>query len=242
MKRWATGFSLVELMIVIAVISILATALFVNFSNSTEISRDAQRKADLVNLQNAIELYRLEEGRFPEACKGPTVDYPDIVLSGHSGIYECVLASEQYIEELAPKYIPELPRDPKLNGDDSGYVYAVNASGTAYKVMALDTVESETVDSGNKFFRCDSSFPLSFFDFSNNTSPQDPGLCVRSRTRPDGNMNTYMVSGGSYSVCRDSGLYGNDFALSGGYSTSDRGNSSYPEKGYEYDTEIVRCQ
>jgi len=253
MKRWHLGFSLIELMIVLSIIAILAAVIFVNFNDSAAISRDAQRKADLRLLQNAIELYKLDNGRYPEACNGPTdsgnVNGTGLVLSGHAGTLVCPSGTE-YIVGLAPKYIQTLPKDPKLSSinPNSGYVYAVNTSRTVYKIMALDTVEKDFIitddlvplEVGHEFFRCGSSFPLGIASLAFDTTPSDPGLCQRSRTRATGGWDQDRVT---FNACTNLNIYTNDYALSGGYSTDNgcvTGNN--PEKCYEFDTEIVRCQ
>ena len=52
------GFTLVELLIVVAIIGILSTLLMANFIGVRQRARDAQRKADLRQIQSALELYR----------------------------------------------------------------------------------------------------------------------------------------------------------------------------------------
>lgn len=144
------GLTLIEVLVVIAIIGILAAVISVNAVESGKISRDAKRQADLRMLQSAVELYKNKEGRYPEACNGADS------WSGQLGTdYECADDSTQYIIALAPKYIPVLPQDPKINGVTSGYVYRTNADGTVYKIMAMRTVESESVDYYHEFKSCD---------------------------------------------------------------------------------------
>jgi prepilin-type N-terminal cleavage/methylation domain-containing protein len=153
------GFSLIEILIVVAIISILAVVGVANFSDSSAGARDAQRQTDLKNLQNAIETYRSQNGRYPAGCNG--VAY----WSGQLGTnYECSLAlgasstaagTGQYIYGLAPEYISVLPTDPRLNGIDSGYVYRTNAGGTVYKLKAHRTVETEVLTYQHPLKPCD---------------------------------------------------------------------------------------
>ena len=51
------GFTLIELLVVISIIGILATFLIANFNAARQRARDAQRKADLRNIQTALRLY-----------------------------------------------------------------------------------------------------------------------------------------------------------------------------------------
>lgn len=63
-QRW---FTLIELMIVIAIIAILATALFPTVSNYIERGRDAARVSHLKDISNAIGAYFADFNRFPPA-------------------------------------------------------------------------------------------------------------------------------------------------------------------------------
>tara|TARA_B100002051_G_C16744745_1_gene646738 strand:- start:6073 stop:6804 length:732 start_codon:yes stop_codon:yes gene_type:complete len=237
------GFTLAELLVVIAVISILSSFIFVNVSDSRASARDAQRKSDLRELQSAIELYRLDNGTYPSGCNGYTDSLTPVFSGEPDGAHPCPLGDPEYIIGLAPEYIRKLPNDPFLNGG-GGYVYLVNQSGSAYKVMALDTVESELVAQSSDFFRCDPTYRIIQANDGGSFGSQslnDPGICTRVRTRATGNLNQDLGTpadfGSPYEVCHLASEYENDYALSGGYSTG----FSEP-KAIEFDTEIVRCK
>ena len=51
------GFTLVELLIVMAIISILATLIVGGFRSSQMRGRDGARKSDLKQISNALELF-----------------------------------------------------------------------------------------------------------------------------------------------------------------------------------------
>lgn len=61
------AFSLIEIIIVIAVLGILATTAFVVLNPTTQRSKanDAKRLSDINNLAKAIEIYRLDTGVYP---------------------------------------------------------------------------------------------------------------------------------------------------------------------------------
>lgn len=159
MKRLSAGFTLVEIIVTVSIIAILASVIYANFNDGSAQSRDAKRKADLVLLQNAIELYKNDNGRYPAGCNGAGV------WSGQASTNFACSSGSQYIVGLAPKYIRVLPTDPRIgaaesNGSgalaaDSGYMYLTNAPGTVYKLVARNTVETETLNYDSDFKSCD---------------------------------------------------------------------------------------
>ena len=153
-KNISRGFTLIEVLVVIAIISVLAGAIAINSADSNKQARDEKRQADLRALQSAIEMYKNKNGVYPAGCNGPDV------WSGEKGSgsgYKCTDGTDDYIRDLAPEFIPVLPKDPKLNSSvaNSGYVYMVNLSRTVYKLMVMNTVESETVTYSHPLKSCD---------------------------------------------------------------------------------------
>jgi type II secretion system protein G len=63
MKRY--GFTLIELLIVIAILAILSAMITGNFLTSLKKGRDAKRKADLENIQKALEMYYEDVKAYP---------------------------------------------------------------------------------------------------------------------------------------------------------------------------------
>lgn len=159
MKKHSFGFTLVEVIVVVSVIAILAAVIYANFNQGSAQARDAQRKADLRLVQNALELYKLEHGRYPEGCNGANGD----AWSGESKYADkCAGGGADYIRGavgrgFAPEFIPVLPKDPRPGTADAdyGYVYRTNAQGTVYKFVARNSVETETVNYSTEFSPCD---------------------------------------------------------------------------------------
>ena len=58
------GFTIVELLIVIAVIAILAAITSVTYVETQQEARDARRKSDLTIIENAMKAYKMENGDF----------------------------------------------------------------------------------------------------------------------------------------------------------------------------------
>jgi prepilin-type N-terminal cleavage/methylation domain-containing protein len=156
-KATERGFTLVELMVVAAIISVLSAVLFASFDEGRKQSRDKIRRAELKELQLAIELYKAQNGLYPERGCGVTNNN---IWTG-PGPQTPTLAVEcpEYIVGLAPSYVASLPLDPNQEQDSNkGYLYLTNSARTSYKLMAYKSVENETVSStAHEFARCPSS-------------------------------------------------------------------------------------
>jgi prepilin-type N-terminal cleavage/methylation domain-containing protein len=71
MKRRKKGFTLIELMIVIAIIAILAAVLVPNFMRAREASRLTACKSNLKSLSTAMETYSNDfDGMYPGGTQG----------------------------------------------------------------------------------------------------------------------------------------------------------------------------
>lgn len=68
MTQTKQGFTLIELMIVVAIIGILTALVTVNLQGARERARDAQRKGNLEHIQVALELYKNDHDpqRYPD--------------------------------------------------------------------------------------------------------------------------------------------------------------------------------
>lgn len=243
MKNSLRGFTFVELMIVVALVGILASAIYANFNSGGAQARDAQRMADLRNIQSALELYKNKWGRYPEGCNGPTTQRLVAVWSGQVGTnYACPGGETRYILGATSRYfdefMPVLPTDPKLNGSDSGYVYTVNQAGSVYKLMALKTLESKEVEFNDEFSRCGDMSQV----VANATDAAKINECsfVPSNPNPSGAYQYNFAGGGGQIPPCDTPANRNatkkDLALSGGYA----GNGI--PKANEYYTDIIRCR
>lgn len=67
MKRTFKGFTLVELLVVMAILGVLVTLIGTSFRSTQIRGRDVQRKSDLKQIANALELFFNDYGYYPEA-------------------------------------------------------------------------------------------------------------------------------------------------------------------------------
>jgi len=76
-KRIESGFTIIELLIVIAIIGILATLVLTNFQGAQAKGRDTVRKNDINSIYQKLEEYYNEQGGYPDGALSSTV-FPGI--------------------------------------------------------------------------------------------------------------------------------------------------------------------
>ena len=65
--RSQRGWTLIELLIVISLITILASLALTNYRNSVQASREAVLKSDLFRMRDAIDQYYADKGKYPQS-------------------------------------------------------------------------------------------------------------------------------------------------------------------------------
>ena len=69
-RKSDSGFTLIELMIVIVIIGILATMLIPKIMNAPDDAKRTAAKADIKTIESALKLYRLDTGTYPTTEQG----------------------------------------------------------------------------------------------------------------------------------------------------------------------------
>jgi len=67
---WTTGFTLIELMVVIVILGILATIIMPKILDRPEQARRMKAKVQIRNFQSALALFKTDTGRFPTTSEG----------------------------------------------------------------------------------------------------------------------------------------------------------------------------
>jgi prepilin-type N-terminal cleavage/methylation domain-containing protein len=64
-KDMKKGFTLIEIMVVIAIMGVLITMIAGSFVASQKKARDLKRKSDIVQVGKSMEIYFYDKGRYP---------------------------------------------------------------------------------------------------------------------------------------------------------------------------------
>lgn len=118
------GFTLLELVVVMAIIGILAAIGISSFATTQVKARDARRKGDLSSLTKALEAYNTDHGSYPLSSAGEIVCNADTSAT-------CAWGSE-FVDEKGTVYMAQLPEDPKA----FEYQYVAESTGSWFAVLA----------------------------------------------------------------------------------------------------------
>jgi prepilin-type N-terminal cleavage/methylation domain-containing protein len=157
------GFTLIETLVVVAILGILASIMFVAFSNAKDKARDTARKAEISSFGRFLKL-----GCYtPDA--GPGEYDLDVIAT------ELAAKNPQYAQMVS-----NLPKDPKSGTVSvSGYNYIVDISGkcvlyanleNAGEQVTLPGISSPTPGGGTGVFEAPSAGingSTKFFQYSN---------------------------------------------------------------------------
>ncbi len=124
------GFTLIELLVVITIIGILIAIATVSYVNSQQKGNDGKRKSDLKAVQQALELYFQQNGKYP---------------AGSSGSIQCNITGDSTTKTWGTSpftcgsitYLNLLPKDSKYQSTN-GYYYSSSGSPPNSYVISAD--------------------------------------------------------------------------------------------------------
>jgi general secretion pathway protein G len=92
------GFSLIEIMVVVVILGILASIVVPKIMSRPDEARIVKAKQDVLAIQNALDLYKLDNGTYPSTDQGlvALVEKP----------------SSSPVPENWQQYLKSLPKDP----------------------------------------------------------------------------------------------------------------------------------
>lgn len=65
MKKTNTGFSLIELLVVISILAIISVVAYVNFGWATDKAYTSRKMSDLTTIEKALQMYKIDNNRYP---------------------------------------------------------------------------------------------------------------------------------------------------------------------------------
>ncbi|MBI4114870.1 MAG: prepilin-type N-terminal cleavage/methylation domain-containing protein [Candidatus Niyogibacteria bacterium] len=119
------GFTLLELLVVVAIIGLLASLVSAFVSSARERSRDARRLSDVDAFKKALEFYVTSNGRYPSS-EGGGPPWKNSCEDGPDWIPDIVAAG----------YIQALPLDP-VNSVNEDICYFYRSNGSDFKLAAF---------------------------------------------------------------------------------------------------------
>lgn len=94
MRRISRGFTIIELLVVVAVIGILATITLIGFNRYQADTRDSQRSSQVTIISEALERYYEKNGEYP-SCPSLTGTASDVTSTVLTGLEAKTLVSPQ---------------------------------------------------------------------------------------------------------------------------------------------------
>jgi prepilin-type N-terminal cleavage/methylation domain-containing protein len=173
-QQFRSGFTLVELLVVISIIGILASIGLVAFRSAQSRSRDAERKSDLKELTSALELFYSDYGKYPSSGNG------QILACGYNAVTgvgtPCTWGESEFRDitgagNTKTIYFKVLPKD-KTAGHTYYYrTVSVNSvADSGFQIYAyLENKEDASIISTN--VSCGANTNCNFAVTSTNTTP-----------------------------------------------------------------------
>lgn len=148
--RKQDGFTLVELLIVIAIIAILASVMAPTMQDFMARARNAGRMANLDTLHVAIFAFQRDNGSYPSAAWAWRGE------AGYGSYPHC--DANGYVPGLCPTYIARLPADPMagrfnpaVGWVNNGFLYLSN--GVDFKLLSHGGPEAPNHRYGDESFK-----------------------------------------------------------------------------------------
>jgi len=119
------GFTLVELLVVMAILGVLVTLIAGGFRTAQMRGRDAKRKSDLKEIANSLELYLSDHGEYPLSSGGQ-------LMGGPATTGSCAWGSSEFTDGETV-YFKTMPEDPSSS---LNYYYRAFSNDQKFQIYA----------------------------------------------------------------------------------------------------------
>lgn len=204
-KEKKTGFTLVEILVAIAIVAVLATLAIVSLQNARSNARDSKRLADIRQIKTALELFFNDHNRYPSQ-----EEWDNWEIKSSSGSYFMLSKPK------APS-----PASRNCDSENNEYIYKPSSDGRSYVISfcvgkSFSGLKPGQVCSGpGGFFNCDKeTFLCGFSKVADSDGNQYKTIEIGSQCWLESNLKTsnYNSDLGSDKYDNDSMIYAeNDY-------------------------------
>lgn len=128
-QKTTSGFTLIEVLVVVAIIGILSSVLYVSFGDARDNSRTKALQSEVKQVQLAIELYNAQNEEYPAA-----------------------------LTDLVPEFIADLPVAADSANSSCSLDYLRGGGGDWYKLTADECIAGELeLTTNDEMARCPST-------------------------------------------------------------------------------------
>jgi general secretion pathway protein G len=135
-----TGFTLVELLVVISIIGIISSLGLFTFTSSQQRARDAARKSDIKNMETALRIYFNDKGAYPKSDASFQMQACD-----PGGTSSCVWGSPWQVGTTV--YMQTVPKDPKAPAQNYRYNY-IDSDNFTFQACLENSTDVNGIASG----------------------------------------------------------------------------------------------
>ena len=121
-KGLRQGFTLVELIVTIAIFALIANITLVSLNKAKRESRDTKRLSDIAQLRSALHLYSIDKSSYPAG---------DSLALGTAS--HLILDDSGWQDGSAPQspiFMYSVPRDPKMKNQTTGLACTSSSTGS----------------------------------------------------------------------------------------------------------------
>ena len=149
MWRKGKGFTLIELMVVIAIILILALIAIPAYRNMQDRARKSRVQSDLRTLANALQMFFTDWNQYPKQTTADRLSADNAggeLMGSGSGAKVNIPGAVSATGERGPiTYIEKLPIDPFATPATASYYYLSDPDGTKYVMWSQTSAPNEWI-------------------------------------------------------------------------------------------------